>query len=194
MGTMATPQSPFPFLDGLLARVGGRLQPPHWLVDELQHRAVLFVNHVLQQEPEATARLARQKGRVALVQWRGFSLRLLITPAGLLDRADPVAPPDLTLTVTEESPFDLVQAVVKGQKPGVRIEGDVQLAADINWVVDNVRWDVEDDLARFVGDVPAHNLMRGASRVAQALRQFVAGRRPTASAPTGGAPGSSASS
>ncbi|MFE8643683.1 SCP2 domain-containing protein [Sphingomonas sp. NCPPB 2930] len=163
-------------------------------MDELQHRAVLFVNHVLQQEPEATARLARQKGRVALVQWRGFNLRLLITPAGLLDRADPVAPPDLTLTVTEESPFDLAQAVFKGQKPGVRIEGDVQLAADINWVVDNVRWDVEDDLARFVGDVPAHNLVRGASRVAQALRQFVAGRRPAASSPAGGAPGSSASS
>ncbi|WP_295856509.1 SCP2 sterol-binding domain-containing protein [uncultured Xylophilus sp.] len=172
---MVTPQSPFSFLNGFMDRLGS-LQPPQWLVDELQHRAVLFLNHVLQQEPEATARLARQKGRVALVQWRQFSLRLLITPAGLLDRAAPGAPADLTLTVTDESPLSLAQAAMRGTKPAVRIEGDVQLAAEINWLVDNVRWDVEEDLSRLIGDVPAHRIGQVARKVAQSLRQFVAQR------------------
>ena len=67
MGTMAT-QSPFPFLNGILDTLGARLQPPVWLVSEAQRRIVLFLNHVLGQEPEATARLVRQKGRVVLVQ------------------------------------------------------------------------------------------------------------------------------
>ena len=61
---MAT-QSPFSFLDGLLQRVLAGPQPPAWLVRELQHRLVLFLNHVLMQEREAMERLTRQRGRVA---------------------------------------------------------------------------------------------------------------------------------
>ena len=53
----------------------------------------------------------------------------------------------------------------------------MQLAAEVNWLVDHVRWDVEDDLARAIGDVPAHTIATGARRVVEALRQFV-GQRP----------------
>ncbi len=177
---MAT-QSPFPFLDGLFARVGERmgehLQPPAWMVDEVQQRAVLFLNHVLQQEPEAQDRLARQKDKVILAQWRQFNIRLRATPAGLLDRAPGEAPADLTLTVTDTSPAALAQAAFKGEKPAVRIEGDVQLAAEVNWLVDHVRWDVEDDLARVVGDSPAHFVASTVRKVSEALRQFVSQRR-----------------
>ena len=178
---MAT-QSPFSFLDGLLQRVLAGPQPPAWLVHELQHRLVLFLNHVLAQEPEATSRLVRQKGSVVLVQWREFSLRLLVTPAGLLDIADAARTPDLTLVVADESPFVLAQTALRGDKPAIRIAGDVQLAAEINWLVDHVRWDVEEDLARVVGDVPAHTVAQVAQRAAQALRQFIGVRAPAGSA------------
>ena len=56
---MATPSSPFAFFDELFNKIGERLQPPPWAVHEIQHRAVLFLNHVLQQEPEAQQRLVR---------------------------------------------------------------------------------------------------------------------------------------
>jgi ubiquinone biosynthesis protein UbiJ len=177
---MATPSSPFAFLEGIAQGAANLLQPPPWLVTETQRRGVLFLNHVLQQEPEAMARLARQKGRVVLVQWRTLALRLAATPAGLFELAAEVAVPDLTLTVTDESPFALAQAVLRGDKPGVRIEGDVLFAAEINWLVDNLRWDVEDDLARVIGDVPAHTLGDMGRRVAEALRSFVAARKPGA--------------
>ena len=75
---MAT-QSPFSFLDGLFERLASGPQPPQWLVHEVQHRGVLFLNHVLMQEPQAMERLARQRGRVAHVQWRAYSVALLIT-------------------------------------------------------------------------------------------------------------------
>ena len=60
---MAT-QSPFPFLDSFFERLRSGLQPPPWMVEEIQRRLVLLFNHVLMQEPEAQARLARQAGRV----------------------------------------------------------------------------------------------------------------------------------
>lgn len=170
---MATPSSPFAFLDDLINKVGGRLQPPPWAVHEVQHRVVLFLNHVLQQEPEAQQRILRQQGRVVQFQWRFVTMALVATPAGLLDLAPEDAVPELTLTLTEESPFGLVGATLRGDKPAVRIVGDVQLAAEVNWLVDHVRWDVEDDLARVIGDVPAHTIGSAMGRVVTGLRKFV---------------------
>ena len=184
---MVTPSSPFAFVESLFERIGERLQPPAWAIHEVQHRAVLFLNHVLQQEPEAQDRLARQKGRVVLFRWRAMHMRLVATPAGLLDLASPAAAPDLTLTVTEDSPWTLGQAAMRGEKPPVRIEGDVQFAAEVNWLVDHVRWDLEEDLSRIVGDAPAHAIGQAARSLAQALRRFIpAPATPGPSAPPAG--------
>ncbi|MDD2880390.1 MAG: hypothetical protein PHQ58_08120 [Rhodoferax sp.] len=170
---MAT-QSPFSFLEGFLQKLPlPNLQPPSWAVDEVQRRVVLLLNHVLMQESEAMARLARQKGQVMLVQWRAFSFKLVATPAGLLDLAEPVTAPDLVMTVTDESPLALAQAALRGDKPAVRIEGDVQLAAEVNWLTEHVRWDLEEDLARVMGDVPAHTLSQMAQTMTGSLRQFM---------------------
>ena len=169
---MAT-QSPFSFLDGLFERIAAGPQPPAWLVHELQHRLVLFLNHVLMQEPEAQARLARQQGRVVKLQWGDFWMQLAVTPAGLCERA-PAAEPDLLLTVTDATPLGLLKDALRGDKPGVRIEGDVQLAAEVSWLIDHVRWDAEEDLSRLVGDAPAHTLAGIGRAMAQALRQLAA--------------------
>jgi ubiquinone biosynthesis protein UbiJ len=175
---MAT-QSPFSFLQEILRNAGSRLAPPAWVVEEVQRRLVLLINHVLMQESEAMNRLMRQKGRVLLVQWQHFNLKLLITPAGLLDLCASGATADLTLTLTEPSPVLMAQAALRGDKPALRIEGDVQLAAEINWLADHVRWDLEEDLARILGDAPAHALVQAARQIAAALRDFIA-RRPAA--------------
>lgn len=151
-------------------------QAPQWLVSEMHQRVVLFLNHVLMQEKEAMERLVRQKGRIARVQWRQYSMALQVTPAGLFDLAEEGAEPDLMLEVTDTSPFSLAKTALRGDKPSIRIEGDVQLAAEINWLVDNVQWDVEEDLARIVGDVPAHTIAKVARTASQALRQFVGSR------------------
>jgi ubiquinone biosynthesis protein UbiJ len=208
---MAT-RSPFPFLDDVLNKLAQGLQPPEWVVAEAQHRLVLLLNHVLMQEPEAQARLTRQAGRTVEARWRSFVVRFVATPAGLLDLAPLAGAPDLTLTLTEDSPWSLTQTALRGDKPAVRIAGDVQLAAEINWLVDNVRWDLEEDLSRLIGDAPAHAVGNAARRMAQALRSFIApraGARGAAAAappagaaapapgpvpvpPTGGAPGGGA--
>lgn len=196
------------------------VQPPPWLVDEVQQRIVLLLNHVLQQEPEAMQRLQRQQGKVVALHWHPFSLRVTATPAGLLnvaedttatvpenvadtdtaentgtgnsapdsstpDAATPKAADsataadstgttqrtDLTITITEQSPLTLLRAAASSGKPATRIEGDVQLAAEINWLTAHVRWDAEEDLSRFVGDAAAHRI---ASTGSQALAQLKA--------------------
>ena len=181
---MAT-QSPFSWAAQLAQQFSTSFQPPVWVVDETVNRLVLFLNHVLMSEPEAMARLARQKGQRIELVWDRMQLQLTPTPAGLLERGR-FEGFDLRLTVTEDSPISLVSALARGDKPKVRIEGDVQLAAEINWLIDHVRWDAEEDLARLIGDAAAHTLAQVARQAMSALRRFVA-QRPGTGLPTGSA-------
>ena len=162
--------SPFSFLESIATR----FQPPAWLVDEGQQRLVLFLNHVLLQEKQAQERLLRQKGRVAHFRWGLFAIDLIVTPAGLVNRAPASATPDLVLTVAAESPLALVQSALAGKAPPVKIEGDVQLAAEIGWLAENLRWDAEEDLSRLIGDAPAHALADAGRRLVLGLKQFLA--------------------
>ncbi|WP_439517716.1 hypothetical protein [Hydrogenophaga sp.] len=160
---------PLNFLQSLL----GAIRPPEWVVDELQNRLVLFLNHVLMQEKAAQERLRRQKGKAVRIQWGDFHLTLAPTAAGLLERCAPDTKAELSMTLTQTSPLDLAQSLLAGDKPGVDIQGDVQLAAEVAWLVDNVRWDVEEDLSRVLGDATAHTLARFARSAAQAVKAFV---------------------
>lgn len=160
-------------MPGFLQSALSKLRPPEWVVDEMQNRVVLFLNHVLMGEPQAQARLRRQMGKPVRVQWGDFHLTLSATAAGLLERPSGSAKPELSVTLTQSSPFDLAQSVMAGNKPGVDIQGDVQLAAEVAWLVDNLRWDVEEDLSRIVGDAAAHTLVRFASSAAEAVKGFV---------------------
>jgi len=38
--------------------------------------------------------------------------------------------------------------------------------------VEHLRWDIEDDLARLIGDAPAHQLARLGRQAAQVLHRF----------------------
>lgn len=165
------------------------LQPPSWVVDEIQNRVVLLINHVLSQEPQAQERLRRQQGKTARLVWGRFDIALMATPAGLLERPMGAVgraghASDLTVTLTQTRLPDVLQTVLKGDKPAVNIEGDVQLAAEVAWLVDNLRWDLEDDLARLVGDVPAATLVRTFGLAADAVKAFAARWAPGVTAGT----------
>jgi ubiquinone biosynthesis accessory factor UbiJ len=161
---------PFSFLESIATR----FQPPAWVVSETQQRLVLFLNHVLMQEKEAQDRLARKKGSVLHIRWGVFALDLLITHAGLLGKANPDAKPDLLIAVAVDSPMVLMQSVMAGKPPPVKIEGDVQLAAELGWLAENLRWDFEEDLSRVLGDIPAHAMADAARRIGQAMKSFLA--------------------
>jgi ubiquinone biosynthesis accessory factor UbiJ len=51
------------------------------------------------------------------------------------------------------------------------VVGNAQLAADVSWLIDNLRWDVQDDLARVVGAGPAREIARFGNLVATGLRE-----------------------
>jgi len=143
-------------------------------------RFTLWLNHVLASEDAAVARLRPHAGRNVRVELTGWPsllpappvLSFAVTPAGLLEWTgdQPLAAADLQLTVDASNPALMLAQGLAGQRPAVGISGDSIFATDLNWLMDNLRWDVEDDLARFIGDAPAHELARIGRPIAQAAR------------------------
>jgi len=147
-------------------------------------RLTLWVNHVIAGESAAVERLRPHAGRCIRLQPTGWpsllpalpELSFVVTPAGLLEwsAARPPAPPDLELTVDASNPARSVAEGLAGRRPAVGIVGDAALAADVSWLMDNLRWDAQDDLARLIGDGPAHELARIGGRLAAGLRDALA--------------------
>ncbi|MEJ2767264.1 ubiquinone biosynthesis accessory factor UbiJ [Mycetohabitans sp. B46] len=84
----------------------------------------------------------------------------------------PMPPPvDVTITVP---PSALSLFAAGGQAAilkHVRIEGDAEFAATIAKLAEHLRWDAEEDLARLVGDVPAHRIASVARAVSAYARR-----------------------
>jgi ubiquinone biosynthesis protein UbiJ len=148
----------------------------------VMERLVLMINHVIGAEPVACERLRPHAGRSVRFRFEGWP-RLLpalpptvfrVTPAGLLEWSpdDPlVGLDDLVISVDASNPARAALRALGGTRPTISIAGDAAFASDVNWLFDNLRWDIEDDVARLIGDAPARQLGRLASAVGGALRK-----------------------
>jgi len=162
---------------------------PNLLAPPVLERLTLVLNHVLRAEPAAVARLRPHAGRtlsMRLANWPALlpappALAWRITPAGLLEwcglegagagaGASPGAAPELRIEVDAANPAALFARALAGERPAVQVEGDAALAADVGWLLQNLRWDVAADLERFFGPVAAHQLHQAGRALARGLR------------------------
>lgn len=142
-------------------------------------RLVLLVDHVVGAEPAATDRLRGHVGRTLRVEVGGWPdllpalppLVFRVTPAGLIEWLDepPASPADLRVTVEAANPARVLLELAAGRRPTIAVDGDARFATDVNWLIENLRWEIQDDLARVVGDAPARELARFGGAVAGAI-------------------------
>lgn len=150
------------------------------LAPALAERLTLLINHVLSGESVATERLRPHAGSslsLTLKDWPSLLpappvLAWRITPAGLLEWAGPegLSTADLAVSLDASNPAGMLAQALAGTAPQVQIEGNALLAADVNWLMENLRWDVAADLDRLFGPqlaMPLHQLGR---MLSQALR------------------------
>lgn len=150
----------------------------------VMQRITLMLNHVLASELAATHRLKSHAGRRIALRLDGWPpllpalppLAFVVTPAGLLEwdgsEAEPGAAADLQVAVDASNPALMLMQGLTGQRPRIEVAGDAVLAGDVNWLFENLRWDVQDDLARVVGDAPARELTRFGGYIGLAVREL----------------------
>jgi len=82
------------------------------------------------------------------------------------------APAELQLRVVADNPARLLLQAAVGERPQVAVQGDAHFAADLHWLADNLRWDIEADLARVVGTQPARRLAGLGAALVEGLRRW----------------------
>ncbi|MDX9844059.1 MAG: hypothetical protein RBT42_09905 [Aquabacterium sp.] len=176
--------------------------PFTWLGPLVLPRLTLLLNHVVSSEPVASCKLQPHAGRTIDLQWTSTfspplprfllpadgsqgllppSMRFVITPAGLFELVEsgdalPPTGDGLTLTIELSDPLTMARQLLTGQRPDVRIEGDAALAEVASWLMTHLRWDIQDDVARLLGNAPAEWLRTVGDAVRQTLQRWRPGQ------------------
>ncbi len=109
------------------------------------------------------AELARHAGKVILLKLPVGNLCVELTSEGSLAPVTDFDAPSLELDVSPE-----VMSALTGSAGGLReqamksvkITGDADLAQLLGRLAGQIRWEYEEDLARFIGDAPANFAVR----------------------------------
>jgi ubiquinone biosynthesis protein UbiJ len=116
------------------------------------------LNRLLQSEPWARERLVPFASETLELRAPPLPrLRFAITADGRLGAAQPEADASLVITIRPEA----LAAAAKGEDHLLRsidVAGNARLAGEVLFLVRHLRWDAEEDLAKFVGDVAARRL------------------------------------
>ena len=126
------------------------------------------LNHLLHKTPGAAPLLAQQAGKCMRFYLGVAQLDLLITPAGQFS-ATQDATPDATVRAHSDV---LLKLPFLGREALRHAEysGDPALLQALDQVFQVLRWDIEAELAPWLGDIAAQRLASVAQRGAQGLR------------------------
>ena len=128
------------------------------MIDRLMNQAAVAVlNRMLGREAWAREKLAPFAGRVVRFEAPPFSLQWSVLDGGTLVPNENDAPAVNIGVAVSSLPFALLdpQAATKD----VRLQGDAEFAQALSFVLQNLRPEPEEELARFVGDAAAMRIV-----------------------------------
>lgn len=131
-------------------------------------------NHLLARSEWARRRLMPHAGRTAHLDVAPLALDFSVANDGFLaEWHSAEMPPDVRLTLPAAELPGLLTDGSASLMRHVRIEGSAEFADALGFVFRNLRWDVEEDLSRMVGDILAHRMVSTGKALATAQRQAV---------------------
>lgn len=130
-----------------------------------------FLQHITQQNNWARPYLTPFAGQIICFDFSLMRAHLIILEDGSLA----VAPSQTQANATVHIPPSLGMRLVAGDaqaKSLIKIEGDMHLATEVSKVLQQMRWDIEEDISHVVGDIAAFKLGEvSQSMFAQAKKQ-----------------------
>jgi len=125
--------------------------------------------HLIGGQPWLRDKLVAFSGRRARIEVFPVAVHLEVAADGGLVRS---APGEADAVVAL-SPFTAMRLLTGDQsaRGQVSVRGDTALAGALSAVLSELRWDVEEDLSRVVGDVAAHRIASSARSFAQWQRR-----------------------
>ncbi len=129
-----------------------------------------FLQHITNQNSWSRAYLVGFAGKVVQFDFSLFKTHLIILEDGSLSMAGDTASADAVIHLPPSLAMRLM-AQDEAAKLQIKIDGDTHLATELSKVLQQMRWDVEEDLSHFIGDIAANKLVAGSQKVAQETKK-----------------------
>ena len=116
-----------------------------------------FLQHITNQNEWSRAYLMPFAGKVVAFDFVLAKANLLILEDGSLALSGETASPEATIHVPPSLVLRLL-AKDEAAKMCIKIDGDTHLATELSKVLQNMRWDIEEDLSHVTGDIAAFKI------------------------------------
>jgi len=130
---------------------------------------VAAINHLLVRQPALQASLAVHAGKTAVIEAGLITLRLQVARDGGLHTAAADIPANVTIRVKTADMAPMLANMARAFSY-VSVDGDADFAKAISVLAADLKWDAEEDLAPFVGDIAAVRLVQSARTAAGLLQ------------------------
>ena len=128
------------------------------------------INHLLAQQRWARDRLVHHAGKTAWLDLGVITIRLQVAPDGMVEAAADDATPNVTIRL-KLADLPLILQHRERAFSYVTIDGDADFANTISQLSQSLRWEAEDDLRKWVGDIAAMRLVSTAKAIASNFAQ-----------------------
>ena len=129
-----------------------------------------FLQHLASQNQWSKSYLVPFVGKVVQFNFVLIKANVQILEDGSLAMGGETASPEATIHL----PPSLTLRIMAGDeaaKMQIKIEGDAHLATEFSKVLQNMRWDMEEDLSRFTGDIAASKIGTTTKTILQTAKQ-----------------------
>ncbi len=132
--------------------------------------AAQFLQHLTQQNNWSRKHLLPFAGKVVQFNMVVVKTTLLILEDGSLGVAADNAEIDATIHIPPSLALRLM-AKDEAAKMLIKIDGDSHLATELGKVLQLIRWDVEEDLSKMIGDIPANKAAASSKKAFAAVKK-----------------------
>ena len=111
-----------------------------------------ILNHLLLQNDWMQSKLIDHKNKILAIEISGLKNIFIVEENGQLRSLNESKTIDCIIKLTIN---DFINQVVNNKNGKISIEGDMELANQVTQVLKNIKWDIEEDLSKYIGDIPA---------------------------------------
>ena len=112
----------------------------------------IILDHLLSQNDWMQTKLIDHKNKVVVIEISSIKLILKIDEKGLLHSLNETKEFDCIIKLTVN---DFINQLINKNNGNISIKGDLELANQVSQVLKRIEWDVEEDLSKYIGDIPA---------------------------------------
>ena len=112
----------------------------------------IILDHLLSQNDWMQTKLIDHKNKVVVIEVSSLEIILKIDEKGLLHSLNKSEEFDCIIKLTVN---DFINQLINKNNGNISIKGDLELANQVSQVLKRIEWDIEEDLSKYIGDIPS---------------------------------------